>query len=230
MNPTLTIVWAVSQATAIESAGGVLLVESIESFKGKDKAKGYLYVALSSLLALVGGVMLFLQLSNFEQQGDTPFMFVLYALRCICSVGFIYLCRTKHIRFTSIASQENILANEPHFQQPQLSKEDILQIIAENLKQPELDMEAIENQIRSAVCDVLSSMAVNYTKVEEVQEERKPISISTRRKASTEDKLEKVREYLEQNPSAKVREVASALEISPSNAHGYIKKCRGEAD
>ncbi|HEY6541842.1 MAG TPA: hypothetical protein VIZ18_12930, partial [Ktedonobacteraceae bacterium] len=93
--------WAITQSVAIESSGGVVLVYGIESIREKDKVKAWLYLILSMLLALAGGIMLFMQLAGWEAQGDSPFMLALFALRCIVSVGYIYLCRTKKIRFTS---------------------------------------------------------------------------------------------------------------------------------
>jgi hypothetical protein len=97
--------WAITQALAIESSGGVVLVYGLLSMKEKDYIKAWLYLPLSALLAICGGVMLFMQLSGFEQQGNSPFMLGLFALRCVVSVGYIYLCRTKHIRFSGLARE-----------------------------------------------------------------------------------------------------------------------------
>jgi hypothetical protein len=82
----------------------VVLVYGLQSLKEKDTIKSWLYLPLSALLAICGGVMLFMQLSGWEQQGNSPFMLALFALRCIVSVGDIYLCRTKHIRFSGLGS------------------------------------------------------------------------------------------------------------------------------
>ncbi len=97
--------WAITQALAIESSGGVILVYGLQSMKEHDNIKACLYLPLSALLAICGGVMLFMQLSGFEQAGNTPFMLGLFALRCIVSVGYIYLCRTKHIRFSGLSRE-----------------------------------------------------------------------------------------------------------------------------
>src|SRR5215831_13391010 len=61
-NLTLTDAWAWTQAIAIESSGGVVLVYALQSFAQRDKLKGWLYVVLASLLAIVGGMMLYSQL------------------------------------------------------------------------------------------------------------------------------------------------------------------------
>src|SRR5712692_7372616 len=43
-NLTLSDAWAWTQAIAIESSGGVVLVYALQSFKAKDKLKGWLYL------------------------------------------------------------------------------------------------------------------------------------------------------------------------------------------
>ncbi len=77
--------WAITQALAIESSGGVVLVYGLQSMREKDIIKAWLYLPLSALLAICGGVMLFMQLSGWEQQGKSAFMLALFALRCIVS-------------------------------------------------------------------------------------------------------------------------------------------------
>jgi uncharacterized membrane protein len=104
--------WAITQAMAIEASGGVVLVYGLQSLRDRDSIKAWLYLPLSALLAICGGVMLFMQLSGFEQAGNTPFMLALFALRCIVSVGYIYLCRTKHIRFSGLSRETSPVAVE----------------------------------------------------------------------------------------------------------------------
>jgi uncharacterized membrane protein len=91
--------WAITQALAIESSGGVVLVYGLQSMRERDTIKAWLYLPLSALLAICGGVMLFMQLSGFEQQGNSPFMLSLFALRCVVSVGYIYLMPHKAYPF-----------------------------------------------------------------------------------------------------------------------------------
>jgi hypothetical protein len=106
-SPTMDNLWAISQALAIESSGGVVLVYGLQSLKEKDRAKACLYLILSALLAITGGVMLYMQLAGLEnQQADSPLMRGLFALRCIVSVGYIYLCRTKSISFRNLENQQ----------------------------------------------------------------------------------------------------------------------------
>jgi uncharacterized membrane protein len=108
--------WAVTQSVAIESSGGVVLVYGLQSIREKDKVKAWLYLILSMTLALAGGIMLFMQLAGWEAQGDSPFMLTLFALRCIVSIGYIYLCWTKNFRFTSghFESVQAFLADAPN--------------------------------------------------------------------------------------------------------------------
>jgi uncharacterized membrane protein len=106
-NAMMDNLWAISQALAIESSGGVVLVYGLESFKAKDRVKAWMYLILSALLALTGGVMLFMQLAGLEnQQADSPLMRSLFALRCVVSVGYIYLCRTKSMSFRDLEKEQ----------------------------------------------------------------------------------------------------------------------------
>jgi uncharacterized membrane protein len=106
-NATMDNLWAISQALAIESSGGVVLVYGLESFKARDRVKAWMYLILSALLALTGGVMLFMQLAGLEnQQADSLLMRSLFALRCVVSVGYIYLCRTKSMSFRNLEKEQ----------------------------------------------------------------------------------------------------------------------------
>jgi hypothetical protein len=113
-NQNMENLWAISQALAIESSGGVVLGYGLQSIKEKDQVKAWMYLLLSVLLAFTGGVMLFMQLAGWEQQQvDTPLMLALFGLRCIVSVGYIYLCRTKSISFKNLS-----LPSEPPVTKP----------------------------------------------------------------------------------------------------------------
>ncbi len=113
-NTTMDTLWAISQALAIESSGGVVLVYGLESFKAKDRVKAWIYLVLSALLAITGGVMLFMQLAGLEnQQADSLLMRGLFALRCVVSVGYIYLCRTKSMSFRNLDKDEPAVPATP---------------------------------------------------------------------------------------------------------------------
>lgn len=100
-NGTLDIVWAISQSVAIEASGGVVLNLGLLAVGAKDKVKASLYILLAIFLAATGGIMLFLNLTGWEQSTTGTPMLLLFALRCIVSVGYVYLCRTKHVPFSA---------------------------------------------------------------------------------------------------------------------------------
>lgn len=107
-NPDLSTAWAWTQAIAIESSGGVVLVYALQSFRDKDPIKGALYVALAILLAAVGGMMLYSQMSQATGAPDvfavrgSWLVVMLVVLRVLVSVGYVVMCRTKHIRFADL--------------------------------------------------------------------------------------------------------------------------------
>jgi hypothetical protein len=111
-NLVLAIAWAWMQAIAIESSSGVVLMYALQAFKDKDKVKGGLYVALASMLALVGGVMLLTQIIynttgiNMVTQGALAFVVAMAIARAIVSIAYIVMCRIKHIRFSGLLAEE----------------------------------------------------------------------------------------------------------------------------
>src|SRR5260221_3399217 len=107
-NPELSDAWAWTQALAIEASGGVVLVYALQSFRDKDTVKGVLYCILATLLAVVGGMKLFSQLISNATGAADAFAVgaswqvkLLIILRGIVSVGYVVMCRTKHIPFNS---------------------------------------------------------------------------------------------------------------------------------
>jgi hypothetical protein len=109
-NPMLTLAWAWTQAIAIEASSGVVLVYALQSFRQRDKVKAWVYLVLSVLLAITGGAMLLFQLianTTGLQENSLPsgLFYSLAALRVLVSVSYVYLCRTKHIRFTDLADE-----------------------------------------------------------------------------------------------------------------------------
>ncbi len=109
-NAFFDIFWAITQAIAIESSGGVVLVYGLQSLRDHDRAKAILYLILSALLAVTGGIMLFMHMAVWKLPPHDPFMIGLFILRCVVSVGYIYLCRTKHIRFRDLRSLDEASA------------------------------------------------------------------------------------------------------------------------
>jgi hypothetical protein len=110
-NQTLSLAWSWTQAIAIEASIAPILVFALLAFKDKDKIKGILYSFLTSLLFVVGGAMLYLQLVSTvagfsEATISAPVMVTLFVLRVLVSVGVIALSCTKHIRFSGLVTGE----------------------------------------------------------------------------------------------------------------------------
>lgn len=100
-NPTLALTWSWTQAIAIETSAGVTLVYAFQSIKGHDKPKVWIYSVLAGLLALVGIIMLFLQLMAHslgisETQITTSYNWLpalMSILRSVVAVGYVVMCR-----------------------------------------------------------------------------------------------------------------------------------------
>lgn len=210
MSPMLLIGWAITQSVAIEASGGVVLVYGLESLKEGDRVKGWAYLALAGLLSLTGAIMLFMQLAGWEQQGNTLFMLCLFGLRCVVSIGYISLCRTKRIRFTGFSKQTVASsANIP------LTLEDIRTVVSEIVQAQLIATQPLQ-------------IAEHAEIAQDVQPER-VIQLRKKAKVATEGSFERVKKYLHDNPNAKVREVGDALQMSPSSAHTWMKKVKEQA-
>lgn len=200
--------WAITQALAIESSGGVVLVYGLLSLRERDHIKASLYLPLSALLAICGGVMLFMQLSGFEQQGNSPFMLGLFALRCAVSIGYIYLCRAKHIRFAGLASETSPLAVE------KLSNE-TMQIILSKLERIDhLEQMVTRQQVR------VTQEALEQPPALLPEGER--ASSDGEQRASANGDL--IRELLAANPYASDGELAAQAGCSRSTANKWKNK------
>jgi hypothetical protein len=151
--------WAITQAIAIESSGGVVLVYGLQSWRSRDSVKAVLYLVLSALLAIAGGIMLFMHLADWERPRDDPFMLALFTLRCVVSVGYIYLCRTKHIRFNDLKyAPENEVVGAP--QQVQIAS-----TVQPALPAPalEIDYERLAEALLPRLRPMLLSQATTVT-------------------------------------------------------------------
>lgn len=110
-NLILADAWAWTQAIAIESSSGVVLMYALQSFKERDKAKGVVYTVLAAMLALVGGVMLLTQIVlnttgiNMVTQGPIAFVIAMAVARAVVSIAYIVMCRIKHIRFSGLIEE-----------------------------------------------------------------------------------------------------------------------------
>ena len=111
-NLVLADAWAWTQAIAIESSSGVVLMYALQAFRDKDKVKGWIYIALATMLALVGGVMLLTQIIlsttgiNLVTQGALWFIVGIAIARTVVSIAYVVMCRIKHIRFSGLLNEE----------------------------------------------------------------------------------------------------------------------------
>ena len=111
-NLVLADAWAWTQAVAIESSSGVILMYALQAFKDKDRVKGWCYIALATMLALVGGVMLLTQIIlsttgiNLVTQGALWFIVGIAIARTVVSIAYVVMCRIKHIRFSGLLAEE----------------------------------------------------------------------------------------------------------------------------
>jgi uncharacterized membrane protein len=212
----LSNAWALTQSVAIESSGGVVLVYGIESIREKDKVKAWLYLILSMMLALAGGIMLFMQLAGWENQSDSPFMLTLFALRCIVSIGYIYLCRTKNIRFTGVKPE--VSEKDPPTPLPEESAftlEDVRLVVIEvmtQIKEAEAKSIQVEEQLQLP----------EHTESKGEQAKRR----NEERSESFPENFYRVQDFLVHSPNAKIREVATALGISMPTANKWMHKVR----
>ena len=112
-NAILSGTWAWTQAIAIESSAGVVLVYGLESRDQYDYVKTGAYAILGTLLAVVAGIMLYIQIAAHSlalteaaatlRLGINPQIMAL--LRSIVCIGFIVLSRTKAITFSNFKKQ-----------------------------------------------------------------------------------------------------------------------------
>lgn len=232
-NSSLLYAWAWAQAIAIESSGGVVLVYALQSFKLQDKTKGWLYLALSVLLSLVGGVMLFTQLiantsgtTEFGASGGvTAYIIILSVFRSIVSIGYIVMCRTKHISFINLDEEAKPQTTETEHS---LTLEDVKTVVFDILSAMK---EAEQNSVQLQIPDhtTASHLQVPVTEKEHNQEEvdnSEQEQNSQNGQSTNNVNFERVKIFLLDRPNAKVREVAAALEMSPSTANKWMQRVR----
>jgi len=219
-NPLFIGAFGIAQSLAIESSGGVVLVYGLQSVKEKDFVKAWLYLTLATLLAVVGGVMLFMQLAGWTEQGNSPFMLTMFAFRSLVSVGYIYLCRTKSIQFNAIqaVSVQQQSPTPPVPAQPSLTLDDVRLLMAEMLAQVKAtEVQCLENE---QPLQISERTRCTKKKVEvSVTEEETEI-------AEIPENFQRVQAFLADRPTAKVRDVAGALEISPTTANKWMHRVR----
>lgn len=152
-NVGLADAWAWTQAIAIESSSGVVLLYALQARKEQDYVKAWLYAVLAFLLALVGGIMLFTQImystAGIDLAAYAPLWFAvsLAIARTFVSIAYVGMCRIKHVRLsgnepTSLptidmqAEVQNAVAHAMHDIQMHLQtmQEQTMQIVVQEVK------------------------------------------------------------------------------------------------
>ena len=244
-NSFLLYAWAWTQAIAIESSGGVVLTYALQSFKEKDTIKGILYLVLSVLLSVVGGIMLYTQLiANTSgtteigaSGGVNAYVIIMSALRSIVSIGYVVMCRTKNIRFSGftkdIEKDEQISSQTPH-----ISVEEIRAMVSEMVTSVVTNITLqVENcgSDRDRMLQHCSPEQISLAECcesEEIhREKQKLLSVpKTNMRQGEQPNFVRVKEFLHDSPHAKVREVADALQISTSTANKWMLRVRAKQD
>ena len=117
-NAALQAAWSWAQAISIEASTGPTLAFSLDAFRAGDKIKGRLYATLASLLFIVGGCMLYLQLisnaTGMSEAAVSPWvLYPLLALRVLVASGIVALLCTKHMRFSGLVAHSATAQTAP---------------------------------------------------------------------------------------------------------------------
>lgn len=105
-NVALADAWAWTQAIAIESSAGVVVLYALEAKNEQDYTKAWMYAILALLLAIVGGVMLFTQIVysttgiDVVLQMSMQLAISLAIARTFVSIAYVAMCRIKHVRLS----------------------------------------------------------------------------------------------------------------------------------
>jgi hypothetical protein len=246
-NSFLLYAWAWTQAIAIESSGGVVLTYALQSFKEKDTIKGILYLVLSVLLSVVGGIMLYTQLiANTSgtteigaSGGVNAYVIIMSALRSIVSIGYVVMCRTKNIRFSGFTKDIVEQKDEQiSSQTPNISVEEIRAIVSEMVTNVVTNITLqVENcgsdRDRTLQhCSPEQISLADQSESEEIHREKQKLlsAPKTNMYEGEQPNFVRVKEFLHDSPHAKVREVADALQISTSTANKWMLRVRAKQD
>ena len=233
-NLLLADAWAWTQAIAIESSSGVVLMYALQSFKDKDKVKGWFYIALASMLAIVGGVMLLTQIIynttgiNMVTQGPLAFVIAMAIARAIVSIAYIVMCRIKHIRFSGLLAEETTTPialptiedlSEKIDQSVNLAVATALQQL-EDLQQQRFNV-VVQEITHTVVKEVTSASLLAMPK------QPTPIDAALA-KSTTPDRLAIVKNALVATPDIKDKELARVAMCSVNTARKWKAKIKQE--
>lgn len=236
--------WAWTQAIAVESSTGIVLMYGLLSLKERDTIKAKLYLVLSVLLAVTGGIMLFLKMAHMDGQDGNMWMYALFGLRCIVSVGYIGLCRTKRIRFSGFMSEtvETPVSISDETMQQILSRLAKLDELERTVGQVSISMETARQAAipeRTTVDDETSVSPETPAPVDSRQTRvSKKGKTSRRRQASSHPETpnkrdsthdeQRVRELMRQEPGLSINAVSTRLDIPRSTVGKLVKEVREE--
>jgi len=236
-NLMLANAWAWTQSIAIESSGGVVLMYALQSFKDKDKVKGWLYLILAFMLAVVGGTMLLTQIIynttgiNVVTQGPLWFIIVMAAARTVVSIAYIVMCRIKHIRLSDL---EVVQENQITMETPPVVdiKSEIDQAVNSALASALQRLEDMHHQQFEVVLQEMKR-----TVVEEVTQHKllampkHPAMLEAPKTATPAlqpDRLAIVKNALIANPTIKDKELATLAMCSVNTARKWKAKAQNE--
>lgn len=230
-NLVLADAWAWTQAIAIESSSGVVLMYALQSFKDKDKVKGWLYVALAAMLAVVGGVMLLTQIIynttgiNMVTQGAFAFVIAMAIARAIVSIAYIVMCRIKHVRFSGLFAEE-----EPTTPVVIPTIEDLSEKIDESVSLAvTMALQRLEDmqQQRFAVVvqEITTTVVKEVTQAKLLAMPKQPTTVDALvAKTTTPDRLAIVKNALVATPAIKDKELAMLAMCSINTARKWKSK------
>jgi hypothetical protein len=247
---SLTMAWAWTQAVAIEASSGVVFVYALQSFKGKDKVKGWLYLILSVLLAITGGAMLLLQLvANLTSIGESALpgylVIGLVVLRVVVSIGYVYMCRAKHIRFTDLEEVKRTVSPETPGETPPAISDETVQLILSKLAKLDQLEQAISQQKVTVIEESETALALpassetlalnrpqikmkpGFTSLHQVETVIAPENADVPTIQSDETSLEaQIVVLLAEKPALSSRKVAELLDKPHSTVYRYMSQMK----
>ncbi len=233
-NLVLADAWAWTQAIAIESSSGVVLMYALQAFKDKDKAKGWVYIALATLLAIVGGVMLLTQIIynttgiNMVTQGPLAFVIAMAIARAIVSIAYIVMCRIKHIRFSGLLAEETTtpLAIPTMEELSEKIDQSVSLAVITALQHLE-DMQ--QQRFEVVVQEIKHTVVKEVTELRLLAMPKQPTTVDALvAKATAPDRLAIVKNALVATPAIKDKELATLAMCSINTARKWKSKALAE--
>ena len=204
-HPAFSLGWAWAQALALESSSGVVFVYALQAFRGQDKIKGAIYLALALLLAIVGGGMLLLQVNAITMGSAERAVPVLNIMRVVVSIAYIFLLRAKSIRFSDLQD----IQEQPITQPAPVVNPDVLNVLIERLDHLTVSV----TQLASTPAPQLPEHAENLKQI-----------YGTR----FTSKEQEVAAILARSPDASVEQVAQEAGCNVRTAEKWMKRLQGE--